>query len=131
MKRDRQMIGVNTKRCHIKRMVHNIVPLGNIAFQRFRTCERKKVYIDIKAGWSAVNFIKKNGNDPYPDFELRPYECKFCGKIHVGHSNMPRTSEERLRATKNYGPSTKESAPVSAPRQHRRHGLRRKERDVK
>jgi len=122
------MIGVNTKRCKIKRMVHNTVPLGNIAFQRFQTCERKKVYVDMKAGWSVVNFIKKNGNDPYPDFELRPYECRYCGQIHVGHSNMPRTSEARLKANKvtEYPPS---AALTSALRQHRKHGLRRKERN--
>jgi hypothetical protein len=120
------MTGVNTKRCKIKRMVCNTVPVGNIAFQRFRTCERKKVYPDMKAGWSAVNFIKANGNDPYPDFELRPYECKYCGNIHVGHSNMPKTSEARLRASKEYKPSAGEA--VQAP-EHRKHTLRRKERE--
>jgi hypothetical protein len=125
------MTGANTKRCKIKRMVHNTVPSGNIAFQRFRTCERKKIYADMKAGWSAVNFIKKNGNDPYPDFELRPYECKYCGQIHVGHSNMPRTSEARLKAAKvtELGPDAT-PAPAPAPRQHRRQGLRRKEREI-
>ena len=120
------MAPVNTKRCKIKRMVCNTVLVGNIAFQKFRTCDRKKVYTDMKAGWSAVNYIKKNGNDPYPDFELRPYECHFCHQIHVGHSNMPRSSEARLRAQE-HGPDTMtaEYTPNARP-EHRKRALRRK-----
>ena len=82
----------------LKRMVQNTVPTPNMAFRRFRTCDRKKVYENMAAGWKAVQYIKRNGNDLYPDFELRPYECEFCGKIHVGHSNTPKCTEARLKA---------------------------------
>ena len=122
------MTPVNTKRCKIKRMVCNTVPVGNIAYQKFRTCDRKKVYPDMKDGWSAVNFIKANGNDPYPDFELRPYECHYCHQIHVGHSNMPRSSEARLKGQE-VGPSMTLGPSTGQPntREHRKRGLRRKE----
>ena len=82
----------------IKLMIHNTVETPPVAYRRFRTCDRKKVYADMQAGWNAVRSIQRNGNDPYPDFELRPYECEFCHKIHVGHSNTPRSSEARMRS---------------------------------
>lgn len=69
-----------------------------LAYRKYRTCERKKVYPSMEAGWGAVANIQSNGNDAFPDFELRPYTCDFCDKIHIGHSNRPRSSESRLRS---------------------------------
>lgn len=80
-----------------RRMTQTTVPTRNDAYRRFRTCDRKKVYPSMEKGWDAVHHIKRNGNDLYPDFELRPYTCEFCDRIHVGHSNTPRSSESRLR----------------------------------
>jgi len=85
-------------RGQFKRMVQNTVPTPNLAFRRFRTCDRKKVYENMAADWQAVAHIKANGKDFYPDFELRPYECTYCGSIHVGHSNTPKSTEARMRA---------------------------------
>lgn len=85
------------QRGELKRMVHNVAPTRNEAWRRFRTCDRKKVYPDMEAGWRTVRYIKANGNDLFPDFELRPYVCEFCAKIHVGHSNTPKSSEVRMR----------------------------------
>lgn len=79
-----------------RRMVRNTVPTRNEAYRRFRTCDRKKVYRDFVSGWLAVAYIQANGNDIYPDFELRPYTCEYCGKIHVGHSNTPKANERRF-----------------------------------
>lgn len=81
----------------IKLMDRNTVPSPS-AYQRYRTCDRKKVYPSMEAGWRAVKYIQHNGNDRFPDFELRPYLCAFCGRIHVGHSNIPRITEQRLKA---------------------------------
>lgn len=81
----------------LKRMVQNTVPTRTGAYRRYRTCDRKKVYPDMETGWRSVRYIQSLGKDLYPDFELRPYVCDFCGKIHVGHSNMPKSSEARLR----------------------------------
>lgn len=83
----------------IKRMVQNTVPTHHDAYRRFRTCDRKRVYRDFESGWKAVQSIQANGNDHYPDFELRPYTCDYCGKIHVGHSSAPRVTEQRIRST--------------------------------
>ena len=82
----------------LRRMVHNTVETAGVAYRKYRTCDRKKVYRDMEAGWGAVQSIQRNGNDLYPDFELRPYVCEFCHKIHVGHSNTPRSTEARIRA---------------------------------
>lgn len=75
----------------------NVAQTRHTNYQEYRTCKRKKVYANKGAGWAAVRHIQKNGNDPYPDFELRPYQCDFCGAIHVGHSNTPKSSEARMR----------------------------------
>lgn len=69
-----------------------------VAYRKYRTCDRKKAYPNMESGWNAVRSIQRNGNDPYPDFELRPYVCAFCHQVHVGHSNTPRSSEARLQA---------------------------------
>ena len=82
----------------IKRMIQDTVGNAGVAYRRYRTCDRKKVYRDMEAGWQAVQSIQRNGNDPFPDFELRPYTCAYCHRIHVGHSNTPKTSEARIRA---------------------------------
>lgn len=86
-----------------KPMVHNTVPTPP-KFRQYRTCDRKKVYGSkadlpgaMKIGWGAVKHIQKNNNDSFPDFELRPYVCEFCGEVHVGHSNTPKSSEARMR----------------------------------
>lgn len=79
----------------LRRMVHNTVPTGSTAYRKHRTCDRKKVYPSMEKGWDAVRHIQQNGNDHFPDFELRPYECSYCQEIHVGHSNTPRSSESR------------------------------------
>lgn len=84
-------------RGRIKRMVQNTVPTRNEAWRQYRTCDRKKVYPDEEAAWRAVRSIIANGNDLYPDFDLRPYRCDFCALIHVGHSNTPRVTEQRIR----------------------------------
>lgn len=83
----------------IRRMFHNTIVTKPIAYRRHRTCDRKKVYGSMPEGWGAVRHIQRNGNDLYPDFELRPYVCEFCGEIHVGHSNTPRSSELRAKMT--------------------------------
>lgn len=81
----------------LRRMVQNTIATPS-AYQKFRTCSRKKVYPSLPAGWAAVRHIQRNGNDPFPDFELRPYTCVFCNQIHVGHSNTPKVIEHRLRS---------------------------------
>lgn len=83
---------------HIKRMIQDTVQTNHVGYRKYRTCDRKKVYDDMETGWRAVHHIQKNGNDQFPDFELRPYDCEFCGQIHVGHSNTPKSSEARVRA---------------------------------
>ncbi len=80
-----------------KRMVHNLITTRSTAYIMHQTCDRKKAYKTLEDGWDAVHHIKNNGNDKFPGFELRPYECPYCGKIHVGHSNRPRSTEEQLR----------------------------------
>lgn len=82
----------------IKRMVQTSITTNHTAYRKHRTCDRKKVYESIAAGWGAVHHIQKNGNDPFPDFELRPYVCEFCNQVHVGHSNTPKSSEARRRS---------------------------------
>lgn len=81
----------------IKLITHNTVSSNPAPYRRYRTCDRKKVYDSMDQGWGAVRHIQKNGKDLYPDFELRPYECEFCHQVHVGHSNMPKSSEKRTK----------------------------------
>lgn len=79
----------------LRMMIQTTVPSEGVTYRRYRTCDRKKVYPTSAAGWAAVRHIQKNGNDQFPEFELRPYTCEFCHKIHVGHSNTPKSSEAR------------------------------------
>lgn len=85
-------------RSQFKRMTHNQASTKAEAYQKHRTCDRKKVYPSYGEGWKAVRHIQRNGNDPFPEFELRPYLCAYCKKIHVGHANMPKSSEARVTA---------------------------------
>lgn len=94
----------------IRRMEQVTVPTAHLAYRRHRTCDRKKVYDSEEAGWAAVRYIQHNGNDPFPDFELRPYLCIFCGQIHVGHSNTPKSAETRLQIS---APSSASSTSAS------------------
>lgn len=77
-----------------RRMVHNQSPTKSEAYQKHRTCDRKKVYTSYGEGWKAVRHIKKLGNDSYPQFELIPYLCRYCRKIHVGHTNNPTMQQQ-------------------------------------
>ena len=81
----------------IRLILHNTVTTLPTAYLRHRTCDRKKVYGTVQEGWAAVRHIQRNGNDLYPDFELRTYMCEFCGRIHVGHSNTSKSSEAQQR----------------------------------
>ena len=84
-----------------RQTVNDKTPIACVAYRQYRTCGRKKVYDSMGAGWGAVRHIQKNGNDQFPDFELRPYVCEFCNQIHVGHSNTPKSTEARLAARRN------------------------------
>ncbi len=134
------MTPVNSKRCKIKRMVHNTVPLINHPIREgFCVVDGKKIYPNIKAGWSAINYIRANGNDTRPRNDMRPYLSESCGHIHIGHYKSqqqevtPSTGVEHgapstVLSGPNYtehGPSTK--APVNARGfQHRGRTIRRK-----
>lgn len=79
----------------IRRMGQNTVPTPS-QYQRYRSCDRKRIYPTVDDAWAAVESLKEKGKDPYPEFELRPYICQFCRRIHIGHSNTPIAVEQRI-----------------------------------
>lgn len=72
-----------------KRMVCDVVPrpIRPAIAQVLRSCRFKKVYETPEAAQSAVDSIKRTGNDNRPQFELRPYKCDICFAFHVGHNS--------------------------------------------
>lgn len=75
----------------LTRMHHNQqpTPIRPPAYNIFKGCKRKKVYISQAKAQAAINSILRNGADSNPSKPLAPYKCDTCFAWHVGHGRIP------------------------------------------
>lgn len=65
------------------------ITLGNLTGFRHTLnngCIGKKIYPSFKHARFTIDVLKRN-NAHRPDMgRLDPYECRKCGRIHIGHT---------------------------------------------
>lgn len=59
---------------------------------RRQACEGKRAYYEREAAQLEANRLWKGGE------RVRPYQCKFCKRWHIGH--LPKWLRQSLRDTK-------------------------------
>jgi hypothetical protein len=60
--------------------------------ERISTCKRKRRYDSYNSAERALERIEAIFDRE--DDELKPYFCKFCRGIHLGHKYGPRENRE-------------------------------------